>query len=50
LDLAGRSDDDDRVRRSQQLVAERFTVQAMARALAGVYGAVVAPSARVTAS
>ena len=50
LDLAGRSDDDDRVRRSQQLVAERFTVQAMARALAGVYGAVVAPSARVSAS
>jgi len=50
LDLAGRSDDDDRVRRSQQLVAERFTVQAMARALAGVYGAVVAPSVRVTAS
>ena len=29
---------------AQDLVAERFTVQAMARALAGVYGAVVAPS------
>ena len=44
FDLAGRPDDDERVRRSQQLVAERFTMQAMARALAGVTAPVVAPS------
>jgi glycosyltransferase involved in cell wall biosynthesis len=50
LDLAGRADADERVSRSQHLVAERFTVQAMGRALAGVYSAVVAPSVSVAAS
>ncbi len=39
LDLVGRSDDDERVAKAQRLVADRFTIQAMAQALAGVYGA-----------
>jgi glycosyltransferase involved in cell wall biosynthesis len=50
LALAGRSEDDERVSRSLRLVAERFTVQAMGRALAGVYGAVVAPNVSMAAS
>ena len=45
FDLVGKPDDRERVARARDLVAERFTIEAMARALVGVYAGVTAPVA-----
>ncbi len=43
LDLVAKPDDAARVAAARQMVADRFTVQAMARTLVGVYDGVTAP-------
>ncbi|MGS0688534.1 glycosyltransferase, partial [Nakamurella sp. GG22] len=45
FDLVGKPDDGERVARARDLVAERFTIEAMARTLVGVYAGVTAPVA-----
>lgn len=50
LDLVASPDDDRRVDRAQRLIAERFTIQAMATTLAGVYARVAVPVGTVAAS
>jgi len=45
LDLTRKPDDHERISLAQDLVTNRFTIQAMAHTLAGVYGLVTAPVA-----
>ena len=46
LDLTHKPDDDLRIALAQDLVTDRFTVQAMAQVLSDVYGLVTAPVSR----
>ena len=50
LDLVALPGDEQRVRKAQGMVAERFTIEAMAHALAAVYSGVAAPSRTLAAS
>jgi hypothetical protein len=43
FDLLGKPGDDERVTLARDLVADRFTIQAMAGTLAGIYLSVAAP-------
>jgi glycosyltransferase involved in cell wall biosynthesis len=45
LDLSHKPGDDERILLAQDLVNDRFTIEAMAHTLAGVYGLVTAPVA-----
>jgi glycosyltransferase involved in cell wall biosynthesis len=45
LDLTNKPNDDERISLAQDLVTDRFTIQAMAHTLAGIYGLVTAPVA-----
>ncbi|MET0864093.1 MAG: glycosyltransferase [Nakamurella sp.] len=45
LELPGKPGDNERIALAQDLVTDRFTIQAMAHTLAGVYGLVTAPVA-----
>jgi glycosyltransferase involved in cell wall biosynthesis len=47
LELTTKPHDDERISLAQDLVTDRFTIQAMAHTLAGVYGLVTAPVAGV---
>jgi glycosyltransferase involved in cell wall biosynthesis len=50
LDLVSGPDDGRRVARAQAMVADRFTIEAMAHALADVYAGVTAPVRSLAAS
>ena len=50
FDLLGEPGDADRVALARDLVADRFTIEAMAGTLAGVYAGVTAPVAGLRAS
>ena len=50
LDLVARPGDEQRVARAQGMVADRFTIEAMAHSLAAVYAGVAAPARTLAAS